>query len=45
MNHLPSSSSNEPRYSSSGQPFYSHVISHIPFESESCAEQDGVYRF
>jgi len=35
----------EPRYSSSGQPFCSHVISHIPFESESRAEQDGIYRF
>jgi len=35
----------EPRYSSSGWPFCPHVISHIPFESESQAKQDGVYRF
>ena len=31
--------------SSSGRPFFSHVIFHIPFESESRAKQNGVYRF
>jgi len=35
----------EPRFSSSSQPFCSRVIFHIPIKSESCAEQDGVYRF
>jgi len=45
MNHLPSSSSNRAAFSSSGWPFCPHVIFHIPFESESRAEQDGIYRF
>jgi len=34
-----------PHFSSSGRPFCPHMIFHIPFESESHAEQDGVYRF
>jgi len=35
----------ELHYSTSGWLFCPHVISHIPIESESRAEQDGIYRF
>jgi len=45
MNHLPSSSSKQSCTFSIGWPFCAYMIFHIPFESESHAEQDGVYRF